>query len=408
MPHSIRLLLVLVVACGPADPGDGPGEFLYLWTGSSDSTRPDFLAVLDVTEAPLRYGRLVTTVPVPGLRNGPHHTEHGMPADGRLFANGFASGKTFVFDLSDPAAPRLDGELDEVGGMVHPHSYLRLPNGNVLATFQMWHARAGPMPGGLAEITPRAEVVRSSSLTFPGIDRGIRPYSAAIVPDLDRIVVTTTDMDADSPASRTVQVWQLSELKLLRSLQLPDGPAGNEGLYSAEPRLLEDGRTVLVSTFNCGLYLMEGLETDAPQGRLVGSFPNKPGTACAIPVIAGNYYLITVPAWNAVVSLDVSNPAAPREVSRAVLDSADVPHWIAMSPDRRRVVVTGYAGMAHKVVLLKFDSTTGALAVDRRFRDAGTWKTGFRMDNKTWPHGGNAPGVPHGAVFSGVVATGKH
>jgi len=22
------------------------------------------------------------------------------------------------------------------------------------------------------------------------------------------------------------------------------------------------------------------------------------------------------------------------------------------------------------------------------------------MDNKTWPHGGNAPGIPHGAVFS--------
>src|SRR5262245_62725443 len=218
------VLATLLAGCGGTPDDDGPHEYLYLWTGSSDSTQPDFLAVIDVTEAPLRYGRLVTTVPVPGLRNGPHHTEHEMPADRRLFANGFRSGKTFVFDMTDPAAPRLDGQLGEVGGMVHPHSYLRLPNGDVLATFQMWHARAGPMPGGLAEITPHAKVVRSSSLNMPGIDRGIRPYSAGIVPSLDRIVVTTTDMDKDDPASRAIQIWRLSDLKLLRTFPLPHCP----------------------------------------------------------------------------------------------------------------------------------------------------------------------------------------
>jgi len=53
------------------------------------------------------------------------------------------------------------------------------------------------------------------------------------------------------------------------------------------------------------------------------------------------------------------------------------------------------------VVLLTFDSTNGQLAIDRRFREAATLTPGFRMDNKTWPHGGSAPGVPHGAVFSG-------
>lgn len=401
MHRRILVLATLAAACGGTTGDDGPREFLYLWTGSSDSTQPDFLAVVDVTEAPLRYGRLVTTVPVPGLKNGPHHTEHEMPADRRLFANGFGSGKTFVFDMTNPAKPRLDGQFGEVEGMVHPHSYLRLPNGNVLATFQMWHARAGPMPGGLAEITPQAKVVRSSSLTIPGIDRGIRPYSAGIVPDLDRIVVTTSDMEKDDPASRTIQVWRLSDLKLLRSFQLPDGPAGDEGLNSAEPRVMADGRTVLVSTFNCGLYLIQGLDTDTTSARLVTSFPRVKDRYCAIPVIAGHYYLVTVPALNAVVSLDISDPLSPREVSRATLDTADVPHWISISPDHRRVVVTGYGSMQHKVLVLTFDSTNGQLEVDRRFREAATLTPGFRMDNKTWPHGGSAPGVPHGAVLSG-------
>jgi hypothetical protein len=123
-------------------------------------------------------------------------------------------------------------------------------------------------------------------------------------------------------------------------------------------------------------------------------------------VIAGHYYLVTVPAWSAVVSLDISNPAAPREVSRATFAADDVPHWIAMSPDRRRVVVTGYQGMRYRVAIARFDPATGQLAVDTRFREDGAAEPGFRMDDKTWPHGGTAKGIPHGAVFSRPVATG--
>ncbi len=364
-------------------------DYLYLWTGAPDSTKADFLAVLDVTEDPRRYGRLVTTVPVPGLGNGPHHSEHAMPADHRLFVNGFGSGKTFIFDLSDPAAPRLDGELGDVGIMMHPHSYLRLPGGNVLATFQMQHGESGSRPGGLAEINPQGEVIRTSSANLPGVDQGIRPYSAAIVAGLDRVVVTTTDMDKDFPASRTVQVWRLSDLRLLHSIALPDGPAGNEGLLTAEPRLLSDGRRVLVSTFNCGVYLLDGLDTASPTARMVAALPRKTGMNCAIPVVTGRWYLVTVPALNAVMSFDISDPSAPREAGRLTLGANDVPHWIALSPDARRLVVTGYAALTNRVMIATFDSTTGALALDARFRPEGAAEPGWRMD-----------GVPHGAVFS--------
>jgi hypothetical protein len=255
--------------------------------------------------------------------------------------------------------------------------------------------------GGLVELTAAGKVVRSSAADYPGADPGLRVYSGAIVPALDRIVTTTTDMDEEFEASRNLQIWRLSDLALLRTFPLRDGDAGSEGLLTAEPRLLADGRTVLVSTFNCGLYLMERLDSDAPSARLVASFPRKEGTNCAIPVIAGSYYLVTVPAWSAVVSLDISNPAAPREVSRATFAPDDVPHWIAISPDQRRVVVTGYKGMQHRVAIVRFDAATGQLAVDERFREEGASEPGFRMDNKTWPHGGSAKGVPHGAVFSG-------
>jgi len=397
----VRCCLVLL-ACGPAPAQQraDAADYLYLWTASADSSQPDFLAVLDVTEQSGRYGRLVTTLPVPGLQNWPHHTEHEMPADRQLFANGFDTGLTFVFDLEDPVRPRLAAQFGDVDGFAHPHSFLRLPGGHVLATFQMRHEGEGMAPGGLVELTADGRPVRSSSANTPGLDPATRVYSAGVVPALDRIVTTTTDMDGRSPASRQLQIWRLSDLSLLRTITLPDGPAGDESMMTAEPRVLDDGRTVLVSTFSCGLYLMQGLESARPEGRLVASFPRKPKTYCAIPVVAGHYYLVTVPAWSAVVSLDISDPTTPREVSRVTLGPEDVPHWISMSQDRRRVVVTGYGGMKHRVVIARFDSASGRLSLDDRFREPGASAPGFRMDDKTWPHGGSAKGIPHGSVFS--------
>ncbi len=401
-PLAAALIALAGCTSDAPQPASPPSQYLYLWTASADETQPDFFAVLDVTENGARYGRLVTTLPVPGRGNGPHHTEHEMPADHQLFANGFATGQSFVFDLTDPAKPRIASQFADVEGYSHPHSFLRLPNGNVLATFQMRHdhGSGAVRTGGLVELTPAGQPVRSRSADAPGADPELRVYSGGIVPALDRIVTTTTDMDKDSAVSRNLQIWRLSDLTLLHTFPLPDGPAGNEGLLTAEPRLLEDGKTVLVSTFSCGLYLLEGLASDAPSARLVASFPQKAGTYCAIPVIAGHYYLVTVPAWSAVVSLDISNPSAPREVSRVTFGTGDVPHWIAISPDQRRVVVTGYEGMQHRVVIARFDPGSGQLALDDRFREEGASEPGFRMDNKTWPHGGAAKGIPHGAVFS--------
>ncbi len=393
------LLPAVATAQVPAVRVSKGSDYLYLWTASSDSTTPDFLAVVDVRPTPGRYGRIVTTVPVPGRRNSPHHTEHAMPADGRLFANGFGSGQSFVFDMTNKARPRIDAQFGDIAGMMHPHSFLRLPNGNVLATFQMQHDSLGMAPGGLAELTPQGQLVRSVSDNRPGLDRRIRPYSAGIVAALDRIVTTTTDMDGTED-TRVVQVWRLSDMTLLHTFDLPNGPRGDEGFATAEPRVLRDGRTVLVSTFNCGLYLIDGLDGPTPSGRLVSSFPRKKDTSCAIPVVAGHYYLVTVPAWNAVVSLDISDPAHPREVSRVTLGANDVPHWISLEPNHQRVVITGYGAMEHRVVMASFDETTGRLAIDRRFRDAGATKAGITMQNRTWPHGGRAAGVPHGAVFS--------
>jgi hypothetical protein len=64
------------------------------------------------------------------------------------------------------------------------------------------------------------------------------------------------------------------------------------------------------------------------------------------------------------------------------------------------VVITGYGAMKDRVMIARFDSATGRLGLDERFREAGATRPGFSMAGKTWPHGGDANGFPHGAVFS--------
>jgi len=397
-------LLLLLLGCSSHEPARntrpaGDSEFLFLWTASTDTSAPDFLAVLDVRPDTGRYGSVVATLPA-GKGNNPHHTEHELAPDQQLFANGFKGGRSFIFDLRDPRQPRLVGEFTDRAGYSHPHSFLRLPSGNVLATFQMRHDSSGMAPGGLVELTPAGQVVRSSSAAGSGVPAGLRPYSGAIVPALDRIVTSTTDMDAKNPyRANQLQIWRLSTLELLHTITLPPGPLGDEGDFTSEPRLLADGRTVLVPTFNCGLYLLEGLDGNAPSGRLVASLPRSKDTYCAIPIVSGRYWLTTVPALPAVVSLDVSDPAAPREVSRLTLSADAVPHWISLEPNTRRLAITGYRGLATRVLIATFDSSTGALALDPRFRDPGSAAPGLSLSGP-WPHGATAAGTPHGAVFS--------
>src|SRR5260370_21659898 len=115
------------------------GHYLFAWTGDLAAKGNDFLAVIDADPASPAYGRLVTTVATDQQTGVIHHTEYTMPSSGMLFANDHYAGRTFIFDLRDPLHPQVAASFTEMAGYMHPHSYLRLPNGHVLATFQHAH-----------------------------------------------------------------------------------------------------------------------------------------------------------------------------------------------------------------------------------------------------------------------------
>src|ERR1700730_17461732 len=131
-----------------------------------------------------------------------HHTEYTMPASGMLFANDHDAGRTFIFDLRNPLYPKTVTSFADMGGYMHPHSYLRLPNGHVLATFQ--HAHRGEGDGqngatvGVGEIDDQGKVVRSASNADPAFaDALLMPYSLVVLPDVDRIVLTNSSMHSE-------------------------------------------------------------------------------------------------------------------------------------------------------------------------------------------------------------------
>src|SRR5580692_13215739 len=84
---------------------------------------------------------------------------------GRVFSTPMdKAGRTWVFDLRDPRQPHIVASFGDLDGYMHPHTYFRLPNGNVLATFQ-YRGGHGPKAegGGLLEIDNGGHVLRSGS-----------------------------------------------------------------------------------------------------------------------------------------------------------------------------------------------------------------------------------------------------
>lgn len=385
--------LLLLCTCN-AFAADSP--YLFIWAADADKQESDFLAVLDADSQSPTYGNVLTTVEV-GFPSGAHHSEHRMPEDAQLFVNGFRSGRSYVIDLREPLTPQLAADFTGIANLRYPHSFERLPNGNVLATFQ--NTQGGKdTTGGVVELTPSGLHVRTSSAAdseFPEI----RPYSLLPLPDDDLLVTTTADM-LEEVVTDSIQFWRLSDLSLLRTLRLPKGPGGYEHLDPAEVRLMADGKTLLVNTFNCGLYQIHDAATASPGISHIFTFGmSKPADSlfmCALPVTVENFWIQTVPIRNGIVSLDLNDPDNPKEVGYVNLGEGNYPHWIALEPSERRIVVTGVGGMLNSVMMVTVDPMTGALAIDPDFGEDGIASFG----GSNWPHGSTGPAVPHGSVFS--------
>jgi len=402
MLRGLKMLILasLTVSAAANSNAKEPAHYLFVWAGDPVETGNNFMAVVDADPASPNYGKLVTSLATDQKSAKPHHTEYEMPASGMLFANDHDDNRTLILDLRNPQKPRQAGSFKSLGGFSMPHSFARLPNGNVLATFQHTdhggHVALGAKTGGLVEIDDSGKMVRSASNADSAFaDEGLLPYGLAILPKIDRVIVTNSPMgDTFLLTSNTYQMFRLSDLKLLGTHRLDPGPRLNGHVSPEEPRIGPDG-AAYVHTLSCGVQRVTGMEGPAPKAKLVHQYP---GSWCGVPTIVGKYMVQSVPDIHAFIVLDIADGARPVEVSRLVMGSDFAAHWTAWDPKSRRLAVTPEKP-GQRMYLLKLDETSGALTIDEAFRGP-DGKPGFSFAKQSWPHGWTGEGAPHGAVFS--------
>ena len=412
------LNIVFLRGANTTSANSAASNYVFVWAGDANHKSSDFLAVVDAKPSSPTYARVVATLPVGAAGTMPHHTEYEFPEHNVLFANGWTGNETFLLDLNRPLQPRVVGQFRDRDGYTFAHSFSRLPNGHVLATFQSQGEGYAP-GGGLVELNDTGAVIRSASALDPVVNKDlIWPYSLAVLPQADRVVSTSTPMGwpewaklphASWPFEKInaqdtahLQVWRLSDLHLLKTLMLADSNGGKHHLLPAEPRVLSDG-SVLVGTFTCGLFRVNDLNTDNPSAKMVYTFPggDTEHTLCAVPVVVGHYWIQTVAALPGLIALDVSNPDKPVEVSRLKFDSNFVmTHWLAADRKSDRLVITGHE--QSWLLVARFDEKTGELTLDNTFREPGSSRPGLDFDRQDWPHGKTGPAVVHGALFGPI------
>ncbi|GAB1343579.1 hypothetical protein [Gemmatimonas sp.] len=394
-----------------------PAKYLYVFAGYSgnaapgyhahsmtrDSTRPsDFIAVIDVDSASPTYAQVLRALPTGAGSSMPHHTEMVMPDSGWPFAaNAHLIDATYLVDVRNGANPVIAGTLDSVPGFRRPHSFARLPNGDLVGTYQYGNGTVPGNPGALARFTRDGRLVKvtsSADAAFAGQE--LRTYSLDVSPATDLVLTTSVPMDpAETTSADVAQLWRLSDLSLLRTLPLAPSVGDSSSRYPFEVRFLADGRSALLNTNYCGFYLLSGLDGSAPRVEPVLALSHPQHIGCAVPLLIGRWWIMPVASTREFIVYDVSNPRQLRRVGALAADSTFEPHWISRDPGSDRLVMTA-EGPTPAVRLARFDTTTGRLTWDTRFRERAGAPLGVTFDRADWP--GAAPGraAPHGALFS--------
>ena len=138
------------------------------------------------------------------------------------FCHDFLGNHSYIFDTQTGDGAALVGSFGGINEYACAHSFAELPNGNILATYQS-KGDTNQIPGGLVELRLDGQVVQSGDADPGDPEIFVRPYGLVLLPDSDRVVVTTYDMQGVGLA-RHIQIWRLSDLSSLQTLPVPDSP----------------------------------------------------------------------------------------------------------------------------------------------------------------------------------------
>ena len=403
---SVFLLAGGVLARAADEGHDGRGrrgDRLLVWAGDQARQAPDFLAVVDFDEGSPGYGKVLNTVPLPGpgeSGNEPHHV--GLSANGRILATGGllsvlkGQREIFFFDVSDPDAPEFVSSADPPDSAITDEFY-PLPEGGFLVT--LLGGPAGHHPGRVAEFDRDLRLVAEHPAEPP--TDGFNPHGISVRPEINLMV--TSDFICPSTTLHAVpggldlrgsiRIWNFRERKIVRTVTLPN-PAGtiDVRLIPGDPRR----RAFSAGMTDDTLYLI-----DTRRGSARGVFDFGTIAKGGWPQLMrmtrdGRRLFVSMNVAGKIAMLDTSDPERPVLLKVLDLGEGSGPHYIALTRDEKRLVITDYflnedeAGKVHaegdhKVHVARV--TERGLVLDRRFKL--DFDTAFAT----------GPARPHGVAF---------
>ena len=342
-----RSLCVLLLAIAPALLADE--KYLFVWAGDQGRTNPDFVAVVNFDQHSRDYGSVIATVPLPApgaTGNEPHHV--GISQDGKVLATGGllsvlkGQPEIFFFDISDPQATRflssVDAPLSSITDEFEP-----LDGGGFLVT--MMGGANGHAPGRVVEFDRDLRIVTEHPQTPPA--EGFNPHGISVRRDLN-LMVTSDFICPTSTLHATpggldlrgsVRVWDFNRREILKTIEVP-GAGG-----TIDVKLIPEdanGRAYTAGMLDDKLYLI-----DTQKGTAIAVFDFKTIAAGGWPQLIrmtrdGSRLFITMNQAGKVAMFDTSIPAAPKLLNVLDLGPNSGPHYLRLTKDERRLVVSDY------------------------------------------------------------------
>jgi DNA-binding beta-propeller fold protein YncE len=327
----------------------GEPSYLFVCAGDQARKNPDFLAVVNFDEDSSNYGKVIAQAPLPepgATGNEFHHI--GLSADGKVAACGGllsvlkGQKEVFFWDVSDPGAPKF------ISAAAPPLSAITdefhaLPEGGFLVT--MMGGAMGHAPGRVAEFDRQLNLIHEHPDNPP--DDGFNPHGIAVRPEINLMVTSdficpSTTLDAVPGGLElrgSVRVWDLKRREILRNISIPNaGGTIDVKLIPGDPH--ERGFTA--GMLDDHLYL---LDTRRGTARPVFDFSSiaKGGWPQLVRITSDARRLfISMNQAGKVVMFDISEPDEPRVLKVLDLGPGSGPHYIALTPDERRLVISDY------------------------------------------------------------------
>jgi selenium binding protein SBP56 len=324
-------------------------KYLFICAGDQARQAPDFLAVVDFDEDSPTYGHLMAKANVEGpsaVGNEFHHI--GVSADGKTVACGGllsvlkGQDEVFFFDISSPFAPKFRSSVNPPLSAI-TDEFHSLPEGGFLVT--MMGGAQGHAPGRVAEFDENLNLVKEFP-EVPPLD-GFNPHGISVRHELNLMVTSdfvcpSTTLDAVPGGidfRGSVRVWNLKRREIVRTIGIP-GAGGTIDVRLIPGDLHERGYTAAM--LNDQLYL---LHTRQGTARAVFDFGTitKGGWPQLMRITRdGRRLFISMNRAGKVAMLDIAQPQHPKLLKVLELGPESGPHYIALSRDERRLVISDY------------------------------------------------------------------